>query len=113
MNSNDCNCAIGTLSPDFPIGEKDQILNELRFMMEHVSGSGKCAICKAISLIEKEDSKSVNDNSWMRLLVITFFAFMPFGNNSNSIFNKTFMDSFLETLQKNGEFKGKEAGDSE
>lgn len=113
MNSNDCNCAIGSISSDFPISEKDQILNELQLMMEHVSGTDKCTICKTISLIEKEDSKSVNDNSWMWLLVIMFFAFMPFGNNFNSIFDKTFMDSFLETLQKKGGFKDKEAGDSE
>lgn len=113
MNSNDCNCAIGSISPDFPIGEKDQVLNELRFMMEHVSGNGKCTICKAISLIEKEDFKSVNDNSWVWLLVIMFFAFMPVGGNFNSIFDKTFMDSFLETLQKNGKPKDAETGDAE
>lgn len=98
---------IADLPQDFALGsipsEKEQLIDELRSLMTHVSRDDKCTLCKAISQIEKEPVSTNSSMSWNWLLAIMLLLFMPSLTSPDSKFDSAFLETVLKNMKHDTE----------
>lgn len=84
---------------DFAIGSvpahEPTIVEKLREMMNHVSDSDRCTLCKAAEMLEKPNSSS---NDWYIWIVIIFMLVGGWGGDSKVSLD--FLKSYVDMLEK-------------
>ena len=77
----------------------EDIALDLHLLMDHVSESDRCTLCKAAELIEKQNTSS----NWNSSFWIILIFMLTLGNGSIDISLDDITKAYLETIKKTKE----------